>query len=175
MKKEIEAKILEVDVEVVTKKLLALGAKLVFDGEMTADYFEATDGSLKEKGIVLRLRKEGDRSVLCLKANRQNTQVRTSDEYEVSVSDYETTKQILGLTGFSVKKHDERRRIIYKFEDSQVDFSIYPDIPPFMEIESPSEDKIRIVAQSLGFRTDQLSRMTGGEVFAHYKKMKREH
>ncbi|MEM9984178.1 MAG: CYTH domain-containing protein, partial [Bacteroidota bacterium] len=67
---EIEVKILEIDRAQVEQRLKALGATLSFDGEMIALFFDFADRRIKSAGSVLRLRKEGDRSVLTHKRPR---------------------------------------------------------------------------------------------------------
>ncbi|MFQ5620300.1 MAG: CYTH domain-containing protein, partial [Candidatus Nanoarchaeia archaeon] len=69
--REVEGKILEIDREVVIKKLEALGAKKIFEGELRAFYYDFPDGSIRKRHHHARLRKENDKVFLVYKVKDQ--------------------------------------------------------------------------------------------------------
>ncbi len=85
---EIEGKILGINVQEVEKKLLALGAKKVFDGELVATMFDFPDKRFSQHEIIVRLRKEGDRTKLTYKKLLNIDKAKVSEELEVGVEDY---------------------------------------------------------------------------------------
>jgi adenylate cyclase class IV len=65
--KEIEVKVLNVDKQEIEERLSELGAKQIFDGEIKTCFFDFKDCSIVKAKNVLRLRKEGMKSVLTFK------------------------------------------------------------------------------------------------------------
>ena len=57
--KEIEVKILEINVADVQKRLKELGAQKLFDGELEWVVFDFPDGRLGKEEILVRLRRTG--------------------------------------------------------------------------------------------------------------------
>ena len=97
--KEVEVKILEVDRPRIENKLIAIGAKKIFDGEINAILLDFNNKSISRQKNILRLRKEGEKSFLTLKKYRHMKKAKACDEYEIKTSDFETTRKILELLG----------------------------------------------------------------------------
>ena len=64
---EIEVKVIEVDKDEMTEKLIALGATKIFEGEVLTNVYDFEDGRLSKGGSYLRLRKMGDKSFFTFK------------------------------------------------------------------------------------------------------------
>src|SRR5438128_1943145 len=101
---EIEGKILEIDVADIEKKLLALGAEKVFDGKLVATIFDFPDKRFSQQEIIVRLRKEGDKTKLTYKKLLNTEKAKVSEEIEVGVEDYSAMEKILLAIGLEPKR-----------------------------------------------------------------------
>lgn len=169
--KECEVKILDVDVEDLENKLRALGAEKIFEGELTATFFDDEQETIRRAGSTLRLRQEGHRYVLTYKKALPG-EAKVREELETEIADLATAKGILQALGytpwFTIRKH----RISYslpgvKFEiDKHTDD--YAHIPPFLEIEAEDEEIVFEWAEKLGYRRDDCKPWTILDLAKHY-------
>ncbi|MGE5892665.1 MAG: class IV adenylate cyclase [bacterium] len=170
---EIEVKIIGIDRRRVEEKLVTLGAKKIFDGEMHATYYDFPDKALGKAQDLLRLRKEGDKSVLVFKKFVHNEGAKVRREYEVSVSDFNTMQSILEGLGFSPWLVMRKHRVIYQLQNAHVDLDKYHDeydfIPDFLEIEAPDIETIHQCARLLGFGIEDCKPWTAVELAEHYR------
>ena len=180
---EVEVKFLEVDVATLTKKLIQLGAKKVFDGEIIAHYFDYPDSRLRAEGKLLRLRKKGDIVELTLKKSiNPKSLAKESHELEVNCTDFETMKTILLESGFTYRKPlpgeeilntTDKHRASYSLEGAHFEFDTFPNIPTFLEIETQSVEAIQAWVHKLGLNMQDAKPWTGRDVLKHYLKTPR--
>ena len=64
---EVEVKILNINRKEIEKKLVALGAKKVFDDKVSALFFDSDEKEVRHNNKQLRLRTEGKKAVLTIK------------------------------------------------------------------------------------------------------------
>lgn len=172
--KEIEVKILEIDREACIARLRAMGATLEFQQQFEANYYDYPDSSLHQENKNVRLRREGDRSVLTLKTKGQqeNTQLKILEETETEVADFATMDLILSKLGLNVYKSSSKTRAQYAWKDSHIVFDKYhgeqEHIPEFIEIESPNEGALKSCLQALGFTLKDTSNFNAFELFEFY-------
>ncbi|MEO0107730.1 MAG: class IV adenylate cyclase [candidate division WOR-3 bacterium] len=170
--KEIEVKILEVERGRLEGILLSLGAKKVFDSEMTALFFAPRAGSAVQPSGVLRLRQEADQAFLVLKqpATYQGAKIR--EELQVQVSDFFTARQILESLGFQATAQVRKHRVQYDLGCVSFAFDQYLDdlahIPEFLEIEGPSLGLVLRHAALLGYKPDSCLPWGMAHLIAHY-------
>ena len=153
--KEIEIKILGIDIPAVEKKLIALGAKKIFDGPMTAIYYDFPDSSIRGNGGTLRLREEGARTFFTLKKDIESIEAKVREEHQIEVSDFNGMKRLLETIGLqswiSMKKH----RTSYELREAHFEIDTYEDafryIPAFLEIEGSDIESVYAHAKLLGF------------------------
>lgn len=171
---EIEVKILDVNRAEVKKKLIELGAEKVFDGELSASYFDFPDMSIRKSKGLLRLRTEGEKIILNFKERISDEKVKIRKEHEVEVSSFETTKTILEKLGFPQWLEFKKRRISYKLGTVKIEFDKYLDaydfIPEFLEIEATNEEDIFKYAKILGFKEEDCSTKGFLAIADFYKK-----
>ena len=171
---EIEVKILNVDRSKCETILSNLGAIKKFEGELHALNFDNETKEIKQKKQVLRLRKEGNKQVLCLKEFISKDIAKRMVEIEVDVSDFDKTKLILEKMGFSVKNGSIKHRVSWKLENTIFDFDKYKEeynfIPEFLEIESDSIKSIKKYAKLLGFKEDELKPWSFKDLLKKLKK-----
>lgn len=174
--KEIEVKILDINRSEMEAKLLALGAVLHFDGELSAVFFDFPDKRIRENKGVLRLRKEGEKVMLTHKTQLSQEGVKIMDEKEVSVGEAEKMQEILLNLGMEIVKSTRKMRTEYLLGTAKVLFDDYKDeldfIPVFIEIEAHSEEEVYAVAEKLGYKREDCNSWNTWQVTEHYKKLK---
>jgi adenylate cyclase, class 2 len=174
--KDIEVDILEIDAKDTMKKLENLGAKLLFEGQIDSAYFDFPNKSLEKNCKLLRLRKKGKELTLTLKQSAESkkdqkgaVQDSAKEEFEIGVTDFEKAKILLEHIGFIECQTDSRERICYKLQNSSVNINIYDNIPPFLEVKSPSESELKNILKMLGYSMSNVKCRSEKEVVANYE------
>lgn len=173
--KEIEVKILKINKNQIVKKLKKLKAKKTFNGIIQGEYFDYPNNKLEKNKELLRLRTAGKKVFLTYKGKREQSKVKSCEEKEIEVSDFDKMKEILLTIGFEVKGSTIKKHRV-SFQLGKTHFEIetpleeYSFIPPFMEIESTSERNIYKYAKILGYSTKDCLNWTGNDVIKHYRK-----
>ena len=98
----------------------------------------------------------------------EDDSVSGTSEWEVVVSDFEATLEILKKIGINSKGYQENRRIEYWLDNCQITLDFWPKIPVYLEIEGKNEDMVYECAKKLaidkneitGMNTTFLSRIT---------------
>jgi len=146
---EHEAKFILTDSQEIRSKIIALGGHS--DGrffETNVCYEDAKD-SLIQKKTILRLRQDR-KAWLTYKSppTEANREVKTMNEIEVSVSDFESMDQILIAVGFHRAQVYEKWRETFILDDAQLCLDTMP-FGDFLEIESTPK-RVKSLAASLG-------------------------
>lgn len=168
---EIEAKILEIDIAVIQKKLESLGAKLIFSQTKLESFdFDHQKLRIRKKRHILRLRrrhgkKEGE---LTFKGPRGNNIFKEREEVNIKVDDFDKMLLLLKRLGFFVCRYQEKLREEWEFGSCKIEIDTYPGIPTYIEIEGPAEEKIIEIAERLGFKKEDLKNWTTTEVLRYY-------
>lgn len=153
---EIEVKFLNVDQEAIEKKLLEIGAKKVGDYFYKRRIFDYPDLRLDSAGAWIRLRDEGDKITLGFKqrlgitSSDGSTSDAGMEEFEVVVSDFEQTTKIFLHAGFIEKFYQENKRTRWEKDGVEFDIDTWPMLPPYLEIEAESYEKIDAASDWLG-------------------------
>jgi predicted adenylyl cyclase CyaB len=171
---EIEVKILEVDPAAMASRLKELGATLEFSGEMHAIFFDDAEGHVGAEGNALRLRREGDASVLAFKRRLRKDTAKVMDEQETAVSCFDTMRRILAGLGYN--EIAETRKWRDEFElpatNAKVVIDRYKDalscVPPFIEVEAESEALVISVVKMLGLSPDDCLSWDTRDLAKHY-------
>lgn len=165
MKAEIEAKFLDVSFEDVREKLTELGA--VCEQPMRVMRRVAIDNSFMraDKDSFLRVRDEGHRITLTYK-QFDELSVTGAKEIEVEVSDFEATIAILEQAGLPAHTRQETKRETWQLGEVEIMLDEWPWVKPYIEIEAPTEDLLRDVAEKLGY---DWSQAVFGDVMAVYR------
>lgn len=170
--KEIEVKILEINVEEVEKKLKEMGAEKVFEDKVVSVYFDFSDKLLEKEGKILRLRQKGDKVILTYKELISQEEAKIMDEYELIVSDFETIKRIFEGLGLFPLYEFNKHRTTYKLNNTNFEIDKYPDIPAFLEIEAPNLETINKYISEFGFSREEAKSYSVKEVLNHYGKLR---
>ncbi len=168
--REIEVKILDIDVDDIKHRLDKAGAVYLGERLIQEKAFDFPDQRIRASNSLCRLRKIGNAIEFAFKGNREkNAQFQIAEETEVVVSDFEKTEKILVSLGLSAYRDREKRRISYMLADTHVEIEICPNIPPYIELEG-TEESIPRTLEQLGFSMSNTTNMTNSEVYKHYGK-----
>ncbi len=162
--KEIEVKILNIDRKQVEAKIIALGAKKVFDGEVNASLFDFPNKSIKDSGKTCRLRTVGENAFLTFKTPIPHDTVKIREEYEIQVSDFEETKKILESIGLAERLTMKKHRTSYALENVHFELDKHHDqfahVPEYLEIEAIDIDTLYKYVELLGFKKEDCKPWT---------------
>jgi len=171
--KEIEVKILEVNVEEVVRHLKELHAEKTFEGELDVIFYDYPDQYFKKQNKRLRLRRGGDIVELTFKKklSEKTDKVAVAEEFQVEVTDFETMRTILGELNMVEVRHYKKRRQTWALRSEKMVFTVdvlMEGIPAFMEIEGPSEEIVYEWVRRFGFQDADARAWSGSDVLRHY-------
>jgi len=171
---EIEVKFLDINPEVIIKKLESIGGTRVFERLYRRTVFDYPDWRLDAIGAWVRLRDEGDKITLTYK---QRLGIKPSgnfgtdegmEEIEVTVDSYDKMALLLQKIGFTIKGYQENRRIRYLCHGIEYDIDFWPNIPPYLEIEADSWEKIGEGMRALELDPQKKLITSTTQIYTHY-------
>lgn len=169
--KEIEVKILEIDIGDIIKRLKSIGAKKEGESTIDASHYDFEDKRLQKNRLTLRLRKWGDKIEFTSKKKLHADNDKIREELQVEVSDFDKMNELLKGIGFKEKVDIKKKRISYVLEDIRFEIDTYEGIPPLLEIEAPSEKKLQNAVEKLGFSMKDTKPWSGARVWKYYGKV----
>lgn len=164
MNTEYEVKFCGIDIEAIRETLKNNGGDLENPMRLMRRVVIDTP-ELKEKDAFLRVRDEGGKITLTYK-QFQGSGVDGAKELEVTVSDFQTTVDILKAVGLDYKSFQESKRETWTIDDAEVVIDEWPWLKPYIEVEGPSEESVRNACQKLGLDWDKA---IFGDVMAAYR------
>jgi len=167
---EIEVKIIEVNKEKMIKKLLSLGAKKFFEGDILAISYDFEDNFLTNQKSFIRLRMKGDKAFLAYKKKISQDGAKIMEEIETEVKEFDVMHDILLKLNLNHASDHKKKRTTYKIGCVLFEFDEYEDIPCYMEIEAPSIEIIEEYIGKLEIDRDKVKSWTGKEVMDYYGK-----
>lgn len=113
----------------------------------------------------VRLRSEGEATVLTVKEPRQKgATIDDRPEAEVLVGDQRPFQEFLSALGYEPKSYLEKYRTTFQIgPDVTVVIDEYPRVPPYAEVEGPSQERVREVVRLLGFTEADTASMPVSE------------
>ncbi len=161
MHKEIEERVLEIDIDKMISKLESLGAIKV--GEWYQKRY-VYDFNPKRENEWIRLRDTGEEITLTYKNVEENTTDGTK-ELEITVDNFEDTNTMLEILGYKSKAYQENKRIRYILDDVEVDIDSWPLIPPYMEIEAKSVEDVKRIEKVLEVDTNKITALNCQDIY----------
>ena len=160
--KEIEATFLDIDKDRYRNTLERSGARLIQpEILMRRSVFDTGEHSF------LRVRDEGGRIVMTYK-NVKKLSLDGVDEVNVVVSNYENVITLLECAGLKLKARQETLRETWMLDGAEIAIDTWPALPAFTEIEGPSEECVRKIAEKLGFTMNDALYGSVDEIYHHY-------
>ena len=167
--REVEVKILEVNVPELRKKLPSLGAKKIFSGKVTSKPFDFPDGRLKKNNEPLRVRQIGKTVEVVHKSAPEEVKgFKIRKETETTVADFDTMCKIFENIGLEQVCHSEKIRESYRLGNIRFDIDQYPKIPAYLEVEAEDEKEVEKGVKMLGFRMDQTTASASKAILKKY-------
>lgn len=149
MQVELEGKFLNIDADILRKKLVGVGGKLVHAQQlMRRKNFDYPDGRLEKIGGWIRVRDEGNQVTLAYKQLVDRT-LEGTKEISVIVSDFDGICNLLLSIGLDNKSYQETKRERWDLNGVEVTIDTWPWIPTFVELEAFSEDQLQAAAKKL--------------------------
>lgn len=171
---EIEVKILDIDVEVIRKKLIGLGGVLVKKEQQVNYMYDFPDNTLHNnfKGFcrvreVYNLIDNSKKYILGIKKIISQIECKEMTEHETEVVNLEAAKSILielGLINtFIHKKTRESYQINHVlYEIDEWDKNIYPR--PYLEVEAKDKDSLIKGIELIGYTINDTTSKTLAEL-----------
>ena len=164
MHTEFEARVLDINKELVIKKLEELGAKKIaeFDYKRRVYNFNPpTDHKW------IRLRTDGIKTTLTIK-KIESLSIDGTKEMEIEVSNFEETNKMLEELGYKAHTYQENKRIRYILNDVELDIDSWPYIPTYLEIEGKSEESVKSMIKLLEVENDKVTTLDVQGVFKEF-------
>jgi len=152
MEQEIEAKFLNVDHDEIRAKLKELGAECLVPMRMVRRMvFDYPDRRLKKDGAWVRVREELDGTIEMMLKKVASDELGQTFEQPVKVTSYEAAKAFVLSLGLETKAEEESKRELWQLGDTEIMLDQWPWVNPYIEIEAPTEDAVKNLADKLGF------------------------
>jgi adenylate cyclase class 2 len=164
MKAEIEARLLDVNVDEFLKKLKDCNAEFVGDWLQIRNCY---DFNPVRENSWIRLRRNEKETTLTIK-EIGSEKIDGTKESEIAVSDFDTANEILNKLGYTARSIQENRRIRYMLQGVEVDVDMWPMIPAYVEFEAGSEEQIINVCKILGVEFEKLTTLDVQSIYSHY-------
>ncbi|MEI6660459.1 MAG: CYTH domain-containing protein [bacterium] len=155
---EIETKVLEVDKEAVTRKLVELGAREVQNTRLVVDWYGPA--GLTHAGddpwyMRVRTTSGGKVEVSWKSLAKIVGNTRQSQEINMNVTDAEKMGEIFKAIGLENYAHQEKDRHSFAFKDWAFDIDTYPGMPTYLEIEGSSVEHVHEALEMLELLTHE--------------------
>ena len=165
--RELEVKILNMDLKELELKIIALGARLISKEVQVNTLIDSKDNFIEnELDSYMRIRetrftlKDKLKLTLTMKKNINRDGIRENIEINTDISDKEAMLKILDSLGYKVISEGEKERTSYELGDVRFDLDTwdkdtYPH--PYMEIEVKDEDELEDVIKLLEIPRENIS------------------
>ena len=167
MEKELEVKVLGIDLDQMEKKIISLGGALIAKEQQINTLIDSNDRPIKSKiDAYLRIRETSnlldnkESTVLTLKKNINKDGLRDNIELNTEINDKETMLEILKDLGFDKIEVGYKERKSYELMSARLDFDCwdketYPF--PYMEIEVKDIKHLNEIIKVLGIPQENIS------------------
>ncbi|HZH93019.1 MAG TPA: class IV adenylate cyclase [Tissierellaceae bacterium] len=170
MVKELEVKVLGIDIDHVQDLIIAKGGELIGKEKQINTLIDSKDNPIKSyMDAYLRIRENhdllGDKRTVTftLKKNLPNKSLRENEEYNVLVDDRDTLLRIMENLGFDKSTVGYKDRTSYSFLNGRIDIDIWDEATypyPYMEIEVQNEQELDIILKELEIPQEKVSKLS---------------
>lgn len=164
MHREIEVKVLNIDVDEIQKILIEKGAEKISSEYQTNYTYTPKDGELKNGYLRIRERivdgKKEPTEITFKESAPSKKDVRVNNEYTTEISSATNMGKILEELGLVEQYKGEKERISYSYKGQRFDIdiwdrSVYPE--PYMEIEFTNVDLMDEIIEDLGLDKENVT------------------
>ncbi len=164
MNTEFEVRILEIDVDKITKKLESLGAVKKFDYLQRRYVYDFIP---KQNKKWIRLRTNGEVTTLTIK-DIVSEKIDGTKELEIEVDNFDKTNSILKELGYQPKGYQENRRCQYILDGVEFDIDSWPFIPTYLEIEGNCEEEVYEILDKLEIDKEKVTTKDVEGIYSDY-------
>lgn len=167
MVKELEVKILNIDLEEMEKLIISLGGTLIAKEMQVNTLIDSTERPIKESiNAYLRLRETKDLlnnksdMTLTLKKIISTDGLRENIEMNSRVDNKEAILNIFKELGYDILEEGYKERKSYNLHNARFDLDVWDEKTypfPYMEIEVESQEDLDKIIQLLGISKDNIS------------------
>ena len=178
MAKELETRIIDIDVDSMREKLKSLGAKMIKSENQINDIYDFEDERLlKDKGYA-RIRTVNDlinsKEIIFMTTKKMLSQGRFKEmeENEVIVDNKTMAEGIFKSLGLKLHQSIKKYRESYKILDGLVEIDINDKefCPfPYIEIETSSEESLQNILDLIGYTMEDTTSKTIYQLIDEYK------
>jgi len=144
MKVEYEVKVLDIDVNYIENKLIALWAE-VFDEMLMKrwvyDFSNKNKNDWNVSAEWYRLRDDWNKITIIYKVRTSNT-IWWTKEVELVVDDFDVAHELLSKLDWDNTYYQENRRKLFLLDWIEFTIDSWPMIPSYLEIESSSKQDV---------------------------------
>lgn len=167
--KELETRIIDIDVDKIRKIMRNFGAKKVKEEYQINNIYDFEDNRLLNDKGYARIRVTDDRlnnrEVVYMTTKKMLSQgtFKEMEENETIVEDKEAASKIFNSLGLSLKQSIKKYRESYKIKDSLIEIDINDKgfCPfPYLEIETSSEENLKEILDLLGYTIEDTTSKT---------------
>ena len=176
--KELETRIIKIDVAQIRNTLIENGAKKVKEENQINDIYDFEDGRLLAKKGYARIRTIDDllnkKIVYYMTTKRMLSQgkFKEMEESETIVEDKNAAEGIFTSLGLILKESINKYRESYELNGSLIEIDIN-DVSfcpfPYIEIETDSEEKLEEIVKLLGYTMEDTTSKTIYELIEENK------
>ena len=120
---------------------------------------------------MLRLRKNPEEILLTFKEKISDKKIKVWKELEIKPDNFELLREILKEIGMKESKNYRKNRVSYAIGKVKFELDSMPGIPTFLEIEAPTQEKVKKFVEKLGFSMSDAKPWTGKDVLKYYGKL----
>ncbi|MBC5627993.1 CYTH domain-containing protein [Clostridium sp. NSJ-6] len=173
--KELETRIVDIDVDDIRNKLTSLGAEKVKSEDQVNEIYDFDDGRLLAAKGYARIRTTVDRIkgketvFMTTKKMLSQDTFKVMEENEVIVDNREMAGKIFTSLGLKLQESISKYRESYKINDSLVEIDINDKsfCPfPYLEIETTSIEKLEEIVKLLGYTLEDTTSQTIYDILA---------
>lgn len=167
--KEIEVRIIDINIEDIRKTLLSFNATLVKKENQINNIYDFADRRLLNNKGYARIREVEDllnnknQFYMTVKKILSQEKYKVMDECETEIKDSEEGKKIFGALGLTLIESIKKYRESYKYKDCLIEIDINDKnfCPfPYIEIESSDETLLEEVVSLLGYTMEDTTSKT---------------
>ena len=173
--RELETRIVDIDVDDIREKLLSLGGKKVKYEDQVNEIYDFEDGRLLSAKGYARIRTVTDRlsnkeiTFMTTKKMLSQDTFKVMEENETIIMDAEMGRKIFLSLGLKLKESIKKYRESYELENALVEIDINDKsfCPfPYIEIETDSIENLEKVVTSLGYTLEDTTSQTIYDILA---------
>lgn len=181
MLKELEVKILDINLDELRNKLKYLNCKKVKEENQINDLFDFPNKTLLKKHGYARIRtiedliKNYTKFYLTVKTLKSDEKFKIMDENEVEITNGEEGKDILKALGLELTQSIKKYRESYKYKNALIEIDINEEsfCPfPYIEIEAETFEEIEEAVTALGYTMEDTTTKSIYELIELFKQRK---